>query len=143
MSTRDRTLLGEIESDLLNDKPLEDVLLKVLALGGRASSGPMRDWASHELNGYAESDSDLPSYRRVPASIKIDAVLGYNMIQGQTIGILSLPEAVRNDIKEEVELPFGVAELEDLVRDTNKDGLVRVTFQLSADVAKLMSRSLP
>ena len=61
-------LLDEIESDLLNSKPLADVLRKVIVLGGRAGSGALRDWASLELNGYAGSDEQIPPYRGVPGS---------------------------------------------------------------------------
>ena len=43
MVKRDRILLGEIESDLLDGKPLADVLRKVIMLRGRADSGAMRD----------------------------------------------------------------------------------------------------
>lgn len=72
MAKRDHTLLGQIERDLLDDRPLADVLRKVIVLGGRAGSGELRDWASLELDGYAGRTEPIPAYRGVAAHIQID-----------------------------------------------------------------------
>jgi hypothetical protein len=143
MAKRDHTLLGEIESDLLNGKPLADVLRKVIVLGGRAGSGAMRDWASLELNGYPGSDEQIPPYRGVPALIQLDGIAGFNQIKGQTVAPMDLPDFVREHIKEYVELPFGVGELEAIVRDHNADKPLRLSLPLAADLARLLSGSSP
>ena len=139
MAKRDHTLLGEIESDLLNGKPLTDVLRKVIVLGGRAGSGAMRDWASLELNGYAGRDEHIPPYRGVPALIQLDGIAGFNQIRGQTVAPLDLPDFVCEHIKEYVEIPFGVGELEAIVRDHDADKPIRLSLPLAADLASLLN----
>lgn len=43
------SLLAEVERDLLDGKPLADLLRKCVILGGRSGSHELRDWASKEL----------------------------------------------------------------------------------------------
>ena len=101
--------------------------------------GALRDWASLELNGYAGSDEQIPPYRGVPALIKLDGLSGFHQIKGQTIAPTDLPDFVREHIKEYVELPFGVGELEAIVRDHNADEPVRLSLPLAADLARLLN----
>lgn len=67
-------LLDEIERDLMDNKPIADVLRKVVILGGRLSSVELRDWASTELNGY-ETSEELPLYRKIYAPLQADGSL--------------------------------------------------------------------
>lgn len=55
-----RGLLGDIENDLLSDRPIADVLRKVVILGGRAGSAELRDWASQELKGFSGVEAEVP-----------------------------------------------------------------------------------
>ncbi len=111
--TRQRTLLTEIERDLLDGKPLADLLRKAVILGGRAHSTELREWASQELNGYGNVDADnLPPYRFVAAPLRMDVIFGYQQVTGYSIGRSNLPPSVREHISERMALWQGVGELE-------------------------------
>ena len=42
-------LMAQIERDLLDEKPLDTLLRKLILLGGSAGSPELRNWASVEL----------------------------------------------------------------------------------------------
>jgi AbiTii/Helix-turn-helix domain of resolvase len=70
---RDRSLLSKIEQAALDETaPVVTAPRHCLALGGRAGSAALRDWASKELQGYGPDDG-LPAYRVVPVMLKVDA----------------------------------------------------------------------
>jgi len=70
-----RTLLEQIEQDVLTSQPLADTLRKCVVLGGKAGSVELREWATRELRGYDAKD-DAPDYRTVGAPILADVVTG-------------------------------------------------------------------
>jgi len=137
MARSARGLLDQIEDGALNSEtPLTDVLRKCVALGGRAGSEQLRDWARRELDGYKDGKVDLPPYRVVPAVIALD---GQNLrwqVTGQQISTWDLPDFARDTIKQEAPLPYGIAELEQLAARTS-------TIQMQApgmpDLVKLMN----
>lgn len=139
MAKREQTLLGEIERDLLDGRPLADVLRKVIVLGGRAGSREMRDWATRELEGYAGSEDPIPQYRAASAPITIDGTTINARITGQNIGSLALPDFAREHITERVELPFGVGELESLVRNSAKGEVIKLSPPMAADLVYYMN----
>lgn len=105
-------LLNQIEGGALDSKAsLADVLRKCVALGGRAGSAELRDWARRELDGYPGEEL-LPDYRVVHAPIAIDGVNLRWQVSGQQISTLQLPDFARAVITEQAPLRFGVAELE-------------------------------
>lgn len=108
------SLLAEIERDLLDGKPLADLLRKCLILGARSGSIELREWAGRELRGYGGvDDADLPSYRKVAAPIMLDAVTGNTSITGQQIAPGSLPPFARDaGICNEVSIRQGIGEIE-------------------------------
>ena len=117
MARSQRGLLGQIEDGALDSRtPLADVLRKCVALGGRAGSAELRDWARRELDGYAGADT-LPDYRLVPAVLAIDGQNLAYRVAGQQISGWQLPEFARDTFKQEASVPFGVAELEKIVAD--------------------------
>lgn len=110
------SLLSEIERDLLDDVPISTVLRKLIILGGYAGASELRDWASHELQGYiGVPDDQMPKYRIVPAIIQLDAVVPQGTIRHQTIGVHDLPEGFRDEISDDAIFRQGVGELEALV----------------------------
>lgn len=137
MTRREQTLLGQIEQDLLDNKPVADVLRKVIMLGGKAGSSELRDWASVELNGYAHTEAPIPRYRHVPAGIFVDAVVGPRHVSGQRVGLMELPAWLRDNVAETVELPMGVAELDHLVG--SEDGSVRLSLPTAGDVVAVLN----
>jgi hypothetical protein len=82
----------------------------VIILGGQAGSEEMRDWASRELDGYADEDQ-LPRYRRFTAPLCVDTVNMRWKNTGQMITPMHLPEAVRDHITNRVDLRMRIAEV--------------------------------
>ncbi|MDF2146765.1 hypothetical protein [Knoellia sp. p5-6-4] len=135
-------LLAQIENGALDSSvPLADTLRKCVALGGRAGSTELRDWARRELDGYGPDD-ELPEYRTVGAMIAIDGATMHAIITGQQIAHSSLPEFAQEAIKEEVDLRFGVAQLEDMVNNSRK-GFVRIQDAAMPDLARIMNHEAP
>ena len=131
-----RGLLDQIEEGALDSKaPLADVLRKCVALGGRAGSDQLRDWARKELDGYG-LDEEVPRYRVVPAIIAIDGANSAWKWTGQQISPIELPDFARDVIKQEVELRQGVAELE---RTASRDDSIRLQHAAMADLVTYMN----
>lgn len=137
-----KTLLEQIEEDALDSsRSVADALRKCIALGGRAGSRDLRDWASGELKGYT-SDDELPEYRVVRAPIVIDGIAGAALIRGQQISSHDLPDVAQNaGIDELIRLSQGIGELEELARE-GPDQVVRLGLPGSAELAKLMTHEL-
>jgi hypothetical protein len=139
MARRDETLLSEIERDLLDGKPLADLLRKCIMLGGRSGSVELRDWASHELRGYDPRD-ELPNYRTVGAAILADAVTGRAIVKGQRIPLSGFPDFVQENVSEELPLRQGVGELEALVKDKAPDQGIHFSLPMAAEIAGMIDR---
>ncbi|MFD9724612.1 hypothetical protein [Streptomyces sp. NPDC059072] len=124
MNRRQRGLLVEIEQEALDEsKPLSSVLRKCVVLGGHSSSAELREWATRELRGYdGVATEDLPAYRRIPAPIQVNALLGASSVRGQRISPSELPEFARSEVKEEVALRNGIGEVEALAQRHETSG---------------------
>ena len=62
-------LLQEIQREAISSTtPLSDVLRKCLLLAHRIGSEDLKDWVSHELNGYPK-EAGVPDYRRDPQPV--------------------------------------------------------------------------
>ncbi len=138
----DGSLLAEVERDLLDGKPLADLLRKCLMLGGRSGSQDLQEWARTELRGYAGA-VDLPSYRIIVAPILLDATTGSSWIKGQSVPASALPDFAREaGLGNEVDLRQGVGELAAIVADTgSSDSGVRVGMPGSEIIGEYFDRS--
>lgn len=143
VKTNRKGLLGAIERDLLNDKPVAGLLRKFILLGGQAGSRELREWASKELRGYASGD-ELPSYRSIPAPIQMDGMSPIAQVWGQRLGVSELPGFARHDIDEHVNLTMGVGEIEALAHHEH-DGDTSVKFSLpgARELARFMQQDAP
>jgi hypothetical protein len=139
MARRDETLLAEIERNLLDGKPLADLLRKCIMLGGRSGSVELRDWASRELRGYTPAD-ELPAYRTVGAPIMADATTGHAIIKGQRMPLSGFPDFVQENISEEFPLRQGVGELEALIKDRDPEQGIHFSIPMAADIARLIDQ---
>ncbi len=129
------SLLDEIERDALDDHvSVATSLWKCVALGGRSGSAAMRDWATRELDGY-EGGEELPDYRIVVAPLQLDGMNMSGMIRGQAVPPSALPDFVGADIREEVQLRFGIAQIEDLARQSE----IKLGLPMGGDLVRLMN----
>lgn len=144
MTASSPPLLTEIERDLLDGKPVADVLRKLIILGGRAGSSELRDWASQELRGYADASlEELPDYRKVLAIIQVDVMVGRDQMIHFTISPSQLPESARAHIGNKVPLPQGVGELQAIVDGSGEGRTIRIALPNERELARLMDASSP
>lgn len=135
-------LLSQIEEGALSSStPLADTLRKCVALGSRAGSAELRDWARRELDGYAPDD-ELPGYRTVGAMIMIDGATLNGITTGQQLAHSALPEFAQGAIKKEVDLPYGVAQLEHMVK-TAEGGNIRLQDSRMPDLVRYLNHVGP
>lgn len=133
-----RDLMGEIERDLLQEKPLVTLLRKLILLGGNAGSPELRAWASQELRGYNRED-ELPSYRSVTAPLQIDGAVFNGIVRHQPIGPMELPDFAREEISEQVPLRMGVSEIHQMVTQHRDDRSVSLIPPGAADLVSYMN----
>jgi hypothetical protein len=74
----------------------------VIALGGHAHSEPLRTWALRELQGYEGTDVPIPDYRRIPAPLVMDGLMGMFQFREQPVSIFDLYWAVHPSAMEGV-----------------------------------------
>jgi AbiTii len=142
VTKRSDRLLQEIEAGALDSRTsIADVLRQVIALGGRAGSDELRDWAHRELKGYEPTD-ELPSYRRVVAPLQMDAAtIGGGISRNQSLSSWQLPEVAQDTITNDVLLPMGIAEIERLARKCPPGEVVKLGPPGSQDLVVLMNAS--
>ncbi|MCR1785397.1 hypothetical protein KVF89_22850 [Nocardioides carbamazepini] len=142
MAKTPQGLMTQIEAEALDSSvPLADALRKCIALGGRSGSADLRDWARRELEGYSPNDA-LPAYRIVAAIIAIDGATMTAVIKQQRIARSSLPDFAQDQIKEEVVLHQGVAELEHLISSSDS-GAIKITLPAMGDLVTYMNSEVP
>lgn len=132
-------LIAEIERDLLDGVHVADILRKLIILGGRAGSSDLRDWAAQELRGYADVlVEDLPSYRKVPAMIQMDAVIGHHQVRHQTVAPHELPEEARAHIANEAPFYQGIGEIQAMAEGVGEGKTVRIALPGERTLAQVM-----
>lgn len=120
MAGMNQDLVAELAAGLRGDESTVSLLQKCLMLGSQLGSGCLREWARHELKGYEPRGfadlGEVPGYRRVPATLCVDAAVPGGVVEGQPIAPISLPNHAREHIAERATLCRTVGELEDLVQ---------------------------
>lgn len=128
----------QIERDLLDEKPLDTLLRKLILLGANAGSPELRDWAALELRGY-ERDTELPAYRTVPAPLQIDGAVPGGIVRHETISAMEIPDFARDDVSEHVPLRMGVKEIHSMVDQHQHDRMVKLQPPGAADLVTYMN----
>jgi len=129
--------------ELLDGVPVEDVLRKLIILGGRAGSSELRDWASRALRGYADASvDDLPTYRKIPAIIQMGAVVAGGQVRHQTVGPHELPKEARDHVTNQVPFYQGVGEIQALIANAGDGKLVRIGLPGERMLAQMIDRDL-
>lgn len=130
--------MGQIERDLLGEKPLDSILRKLILLGGNAGSPELRAWASLELRGYGKDD-ELPSYRKITAPLQIDGTVPGGIVRHETIGSMDIPDFARDDVNESVPLRMGVREIHSMVNQHSSDRIVKLQPAGAPDLVSYMN----
>ena len=143
VARRADSLIDQIEHDALNEQAsIAGALRKCVVLGGKSGSEQLRDWATRELQGYTGT-AELPPYRLVPAQIQIDGATGNGFVTGQPIAQSSLPDVVRETVREQVELRDGAGAIEALARRAEATGeSVKLSLPMGGDIARIMNANL-
>ncbi len=135
-----KSLLDRIESEAL-DGDVVKALRLCIKLGGHSRSSELREWASLELQGYGAED-ELPGYRRINAPLCVDGLTLTGMFKGQQISTFELPDFARNTISEDVDLPYSIPKLREMVRSAERtDQPVRLGPPGSAALVTWMNQS--
>jgi AbiTii len=134
VSRTDR-LLQEIDEEAPDHRaPIADVLRKAIALGDKAGSAELRDWATHELLGYAHGD-ELPQYRRIAAPLHMDT----RPVRGRALSPIELPSFAQDAVTNIVRLRKGIAEIEGLAGECLLGDLVRIEPRGSQELVSYMN----
>ena len=135
-----KSLLDKIESEALGGDVVKALRL-CISLGGHSDSAELREWAVRELRGYG-GDDELPDYRRIQAPLCVDTISPTGIAKGLSISTFQLPEFVREDITEELELTHPIPELVDMARAAEREGeSVRLLPLGAADLLLYMNKS--
>lgn len=132
-----KDLMARIQRELLDERPLDSILRKLILVGGDAGSSELQEWAAAELRGY-KSD-ELPDYRTVFAPLQIDGVIPGGSVRHQTIGSLELPDFARDSISERVPLKMGVSEIQSMVKHHGEGKVVKLSPPGAADLVAYMN----
>jgi hypothetical protein len=122
------TLLAEIERDLLDGKPLGDLLRKCILPGGRSGSQELRAWPAKS---YAAT-SPTTTYRstaRLTRRSCWTACQVHTSSRGQLVPETSLPSFVRESgLGDHIDFRKGVGELEAIVAGRGHDDPIHIVF---------------
>jgi hypothetical protein len=139
VAKRTDRLLGDIEAGALDSRvPIADLLRTTIALGGRAGSAELLDWATRELKGYTPDD-ELPEYRKVVAPLHLDLANMRWVVKGQQVSPSELPDFAQDKINNDVNLYMGIAEIEKLARQADADDAVKLQPPLAAELVHYMN----
>lgn len=134
------SLLDRLEAGLLDEATsLKTLLRTVQFIGGRASSSTLQKWTRLELEGYYDSEDDLPSYRMIPAQIQVDARTAAWRMTQHSISVLELPKVTQGVITEQAAIATGIGQVETMVSDARPGGAIKLALPGAAEIARMMS----
>lgn len=114
-------LLADIQADLLNEKPVGPILLKLRYLAARLGSVALEEWVRHESEGYP-NDVEVPAYRKFDVTYKAS----FNGPFGSSVSNISIPSALIVELAGEGWLKTterqSVSAVEELISSTAESG---------------------
>ncbi len=112
-------VLDELIELLSSEGPsIHDALFKSKVLAHKLGAAELSAWATSELGGYP-AGSDLPSYRRLSASVYGTCSNGFYRYNDQPLPVAHLEEKLRNLLKN-IELRQSIAVIEKFAEDDSK-----------------------
>lgn len=134
------SLLDRLEAGLLDEATsLKTLLRTVQFIGGRASSSTLQDWTRLELEGYYDSDDDLPGYRMIPAQIHVDGRTAAWQMTQHSISVLELPKVTQGVITERAPIATGIGQVENMVSNAQSGEAIKLALPGAAEISRMMS----
>ena len=131
-------LLQEVIDDLVNtDKSLSAALMKLNYFGRLIKNQELVDYAQCELNGYRDSEVNIPSYRRTIGTLYIDMQMYTHRHSGQ-LPVSMIEEPFRTALKY-VYVREGIAAIEKLARESEgKDSSGHIETPLPMEMLHIL-----
>ena len=123
-----------ILSDLMNNKPISEVLLKVKILASAKSDNELSDWVTNELHGY---NGIPPKYRILPSGLKVELFVPFS---GTTL--IDFPtEMIEVDkVRDRLSKICFVNPVEEIDKLCNSPDSNFITFHVTAYVYNYLSK---
>ncbi len=102
-----------ILSDIMNDAPIVDVLLKVKIYATKNKDEELLGWVNTELNGY---DDAPPKYRIIPARVKVDVHRLGQMVHNQEYPLDMVEDNVIRERLSQIPVHNSITEIAELYR---------------------------
>lgn len=80
ISENNKRIAEIILSDIMNDAPIANILLKVKIYATKRDDAELLEWVNAELNGYEDAP---PRYRIIPSRVKVDIHRGVQVVLDQ------------------------------------------------------------
>ena len=110
-------MLDQIQSDILDDEvPISAILRKAKVLAAQLNSEELKQWASSELDGYAEI-SDLPDYRVIRTSSAGTWTGGVHTVKNRAVQMSMIDDEDLKTILSTLHLKEGVRKVEEMAEE--------------------------
>ncbi|WP_298575334.1 hypothetical protein [uncultured Porphyromonas sp.] len=112
-----RQLAESILTDLTQDTPIANAMLKAKVFAVKKDDKDLQSWIEHELDGYEEN---LPKYRLLDAGVKVDIHRGYQEVLGYNYPVDMVEEEKTRERLLHLPIHASISEVEELC--TKSDG---------------------
>ena len=120
-SANNKRIAEVILSDIMNDVPIANVLLKVKIYATKRHDTELLEWVNAELNGY---EGTPPEYRIIPSLVKVDIHRGFQVVPNQEYPIDMVEDEIIRERLSYISVHNSITEVEEIFRKNG--GLIRV-----------------
>lgn len=107
-----------IISDIMSDKALSDIMLKIKIYAVKQKNKEMLAWANNEINGY---ENKPPKYRVLDAGVGVDIHRGFNEVLGFSYPTELIEDKGIRDRVIHMAIHQSIAEIEQLCKKEDED----------------------
>lgn len=125
-----KELAENILMDLMNNGSVSDILLKTKIFASKKGDKELLDWVSKELDGYG--DEKPPKYRILICGLKVDVFVPYRGVDRLDFPIDRIINDNVRDRLSHLAFHMPVEEIENLCKDANNDGMIRMKVPVCA-----------
>lgn len=124
-----KELAENILTDLMNNGPITDILLKTKIFASKKGDKELLEWVTHELEGYEDKP---PKYRILNSGLSVDVFAPFRGTTRVDFPIEMIKsDNVRNRLSN-LSFYMPIAELENLCKDSSNDGVIRMKVPVYA-----------